>query len=65
MPAQRRPLWSSPAGLVQIRKTGDYAVLSDILGDEDHSARHMDFKVTGTEKRHLRLPDGTSKKNQA
>jgi len=30
-------------------KTGKYAVLSDILGDEDHLG-DMDFKVTGTEK---------------
>ena len=29
--------------------TGKYAVLSDILGDEDHLG-DMDFKVTGTEK---------------
>jgi len=28
---------------------GDYAILSDILGDEDHIG-DMDFKVTGTEK---------------
>jgi polyribonucleotide nucleotidyltransferase len=28
---------------------GKYAVLSDILGDEDHLG-DMDFKVTGTEK---------------
>ncbi len=30
-------------------ETGNYAVLSDILGDEDHLG-DMDFKVTGTEK---------------
>ncbi|MBC6990001.1 polyribonucleotide nucleotidyltransferase [Hymenobacter sp. BT491] len=36
-------------GLVQDKETGDYAVLSDILGDEDHLG-DMDFKVTGTEK---------------
>jgi polyribonucleotide nucleotidyltransferase len=29
-------------------KSGEYAVLSDILGDEDHLG-DMDFKVTGTE----------------
>lgn len=29
-------------------ESGDYAVLSDILGDEDHLG-DMDFKVTGTE----------------
>ncbi|SMB99880.1 Polyribonucleotide nucleotidyltransferase [Hymenobacter roseosalivarius DSM 11622] len=36
-------------GLVQDKETGEYAVLSDILGDEDHLG-DMDFKVTGTEK---------------
>jgi polyribonucleotide nucleotidyltransferase len=36
-------------GLVQDKETGDYAVLSDILGDEDHLG-DMDFKVTGTAK---------------
>ena len=30
-------------------ESGDYAVLSDILGDEDHLG-DMDFKVTGTKK---------------
>ena len=35
-------------GLIQ-DKEGKYAVLSDILGDEDHLG-DMDFKVTGTEK---------------
>ncbi|WP_324670616.1 polyribonucleotide nucleotidyltransferase [Hymenobacter sp. GOD-10R] len=36
-------------GLVQDKDTKEYAVLSDILGDEDHLG-DMDFKVTGTEK---------------
>ncbi|MBC7425085.1 MAG: polyribonucleotide nucleotidyltransferase [Bacteroidia bacterium] len=36
-------------GLVNDEKTGKYAVLSDILGDEDHLG-DMDFKVIGTEK---------------
>ena len=34
-------------GLITDAKTGKYAVLSDILGDEDHLG-DMDFKVTGT-----------------
>ncbi len=34
-------------GLITDTKTGEFAVLSDILGDEDHLG-DMDFKVTGT-----------------
>ena len=34
-------------GLITDTKSGKYAVLSDILGDEDHLG-DMDFKVTGT-----------------
>ncbi|MFP4059998.1 MAG: polyribonucleotide nucleotidyltransferase [Bacteroidales bacterium] len=34
-------------GLITDTKAGKYAVLSDILGDEDHLG-DMDFKVTGT-----------------
>lgn len=34
-------------GLISDAETGQYAVLSDILGDEDHLG-DMDFKVTGT-----------------
>ncbi len=34
-------------GLILDEETGKYAVLSDILGDEDHLG-DMDFKVTGT-----------------
>lgn len=34
-------------GLITDTKTGKFAVLSDILGDEDHLG-DMDFKVTGT-----------------
>lgn len=34
-------------GLISDSETGRYAVLSDILGDEDHLG-DMDFKVTGT-----------------
>lgn len=36
-------------GMISDSTTGRYAVLSDILGDEDHLG-DMDFKVTGTEK---------------
>ena len=36
-------------GLITDVKTGKFAVLSDILGDEDHLG-DMDFKVTGTKK---------------
>lgn len=36
-------------GLISDAETGKYAVLSDILGDEDHLG-DMDFKVTGTPK---------------
>jgi polyribonucleotide nucleotidyltransferase len=35
-------------GLITDIKTGKFAVLSDILGDEDHLG-DMDFKVTGTQ----------------
>lgn len=36
-------------GMISDSKTGKYAILSDILGDEDHLG-DMDFKVTGTSK---------------
>ncbi len=35
-------------GMISDSKSGKYAILSDILGDEDHLG-DMDFKVTGTE----------------
>ncbi len=35
-------------GMISDSKTGKFAILSDILGDEDHLG-DMDFKVTGTE----------------
>ena len=35
-------------GMISDSTTGKYAILSDILGDEDHLG-DMDFKVTGTE----------------
>ncbi|MDR0367816.1 MAG: S1 RNA-binding domain-containing protein, partial [Bacteroidales bacterium] len=34
-------------GMISDEETGKYAILSDILGDEDHLG-DMDFKVTGT-----------------
>ncbi|PWJ39234.1 polyribonucleotide nucleotidyltransferase [Sediminitomix flava] len=34
-------------GMISDPETGNYAILSDILGDEDHLG-DMDFKVTGT-----------------
>ena len=44
----KRPVSGIAMGLIQ-DDSGKYAVLSDILGDEDHLG-DMDFKVTGTEK---------------
>ena len=43
-----KPVSGIAMGLITDPKTGKYAVLSDILGDEDHLG-DMDFKVTGTE----------------
>ncbi len=43
----KRPVAGIAMGL--IKEGNDYAVLSDILGDEDHLG-DMDFKVAGTEK---------------
>ncbi|HEX8378481.1 MAG TPA: polyribonucleotide nucleotidyltransferase [Pedobacter sp.] len=45
----KAPVSGIAMGLITDEKTGKYAVLSDILGDEDHLG-DMDFKVTGTEK---------------
>ena len=45
----KRPVSGIAMGLITDKKSGKYAVLSDILGDEDHLG-DMDFKVTGTEK---------------
>jgi polyribonucleotide nucleotidyltransferase len=42
-----KPVAGIAMGLISDSKTGDFAVLSDILGDEDHLG-DMDFKVTGT-----------------
>ncbi|HTX88128.1 MAG TPA: polyribonucleotide nucleotidyltransferase [Bacteroidales bacterium] len=43
----RKPVSGIAMGLITDAKTGKYAVLSDILGDEDHLG-DMDFKVCGT-----------------
>ncbi|WP_159800140.1 polyribonucleotide nucleotidyltransferase [Flavobacterium sp. MK4S-17] len=43
-----KPVSGIAMGLISDDKTGRWAVLSDILGDEDHLG-DMDFKVTGTE----------------
>lgn len=45
-----KPVSGIAMGLIADSKTNRYAILSDILGDEDHLG-DMDFKVTGT-------PDG-------
>jgi len=45
----KAPVSGIAMGLISDEVTGKYAVLSDILGDEDHLG-DMDFKVTGTEK---------------
>jgi polyribonucleotide nucleotidyltransferase len=42
-----KPVSGIAMGLISNPETGKYAVLSDILGDEDHLG-DMDFKVTGT-----------------
>jgi len=44
----KAPVAGIAMGLISDSETGKYAVLSDILGDEDHLG-DMDFKVTGTE----------------
>ncbi len=43
------PVSGIAMGMISDSSTGKYAILSDILGDEDHLG-DMDFKVTGTEK---------------
>ena len=43
------PVSGIAMGLISDSASGKFAVLSDILGDEDHLG-DMDFKVTGTEK---------------
>ncbi|TAD98805.1 MAG: polyribonucleotide nucleotidyltransferase [Bacteroidetes bacterium] len=44
----KNPVSGIAMGLISDSETGKWAVLSDILGDEDHLG-DMDFKVTGTE----------------
>ena len=43
----KKPVSGIAMGLISDPDSGKYAVLSDILGDEDHLG-DMDFKVTGT-----------------
>ncbi|MEM1405567.1 MAG: polyribonucleotide nucleotidyltransferase [Bacteroidota bacterium] len=43
------PVSGIAMGMISDSDTGKFAILSDILGDEDHLG-DMDFKVTGTEK---------------
>lgn len=43
----RKPVSGIAMGLISENKGQNYAILSDILGDEDHLG-DMDFKVTGT-----------------
>ena len=45
----KAPVTGIAMGMISDAKTGKYAILSDILGDEDHLG-DMDFKVTGTAK---------------
>jgi len=45
--AIKKPVSGIAMGLITDTESGKYAVLSDILGDEDHLG-DMDFKVTGT-----------------
>ncbi|MES2734656.1 MAG: polyribonucleotide nucleotidyltransferase [Bacteroidota bacterium] len=45
----KAPVSGIAMGLISDSKAGKFAVLSDILGDEDHLG-DMDFKVTGTAK---------------
>jgi len=45
----KAPVTGIAMGMISDAKSGDYTILSDILGDEDHLG-DMDFKVTGTAK---------------
>ncbi len=45
----KAPVSGIAMGLITDAESGKYAILSDILGDEDHLG-DMDFKVTGTSK---------------
>ena len=44
----KKPVSGIAMGMISEKGGGRYAILSDILGDEDHLG-DMDFKVTGTE----------------
>lgn len=44
----KKPVSGIAMGLITDKNSSKYAILSDILGDEDHLG-DMDFKVTGTE----------------
>ena len=44
----KNPVSGIAMGMISDPETGNFAILSDILGDEDHLG-DMDFKVTGTE----------------
>ncbi|MEZ7976943.1 MAG: S1 RNA-binding domain-containing protein, partial [Flavobacteriales bacterium] len=44
----KAPVSGIAMGLITDKESGKYAILSDILGDEDHLG-DMDFKITGTE----------------
>lgn len=45
--AIKSPVTGIAMGMISDAETGNYTILSDILGDEDHLG-DMDFKVTGT-----------------
>ena len=45
----KSPVSGIAMGMISDAESGRYAILSDILGDEDHLG-DMDFKVTGTDK---------------
>ncbi|MBL6445650.1 polyribonucleotide nucleotidyltransferase [Fulvivirga sp. 29W222] len=45
----KAPVSGIAMGMISDSESGKFAILSDILGDEDHLG-DMDFKVTGTEK---------------
>ena len=45
----KSPVSGIAMGMISDSETGRYAILSDILGDEDHLG-DMDFKITGTDK---------------
>ena len=53
------PIKAHVAGIAMglIKEGNRFAVLTDILGDEDHLG-DMDFKVAGTDRRHHRAADG-------